>query len=115
MRDNDRLPLNWPGGLQLIILVSIWIAVLVAGVAIKVIPILRRGRVVLLDRPAPCSMADAQKAQEQLIAAGIDAEIVESDDHGLNMWANVQVAGEVKPLERYCIQVPRKQASPAAR
>ena len=29
------------------------------------------------------------------------------------MWANVTAAGEVKPDERYVIQVPRKQAKAA--
>jgi hypothetical protein len=71
-------------------------------------------RTVILPRPAPCSLAEAQHAQDRLVAAGFDAEIVEHDDNGLNMWANTKVGGEVKPDERYVIRVPRSQADAAA-
>lgn len=81
---------------------------------VKVVPLLRRGRVVVLDRPKPCSMAEAQHALDRLVGAGFDAEIVEHDDHGLNMWANVKAATSVQPDERYVIQVPRKQAKAAS-
>jgi hypothetical protein len=47
------------------------------------------------------------------VAAGIDAEIVEHDDNGLNMWANTKAGGEVSPDERYVIRVPRSQAAAA--
>jgi len=60
-------------------------------------------------------MAEAQHALDRLVAAGIDAEIVEHEDNGLNMWANTQVAGEVRPNERYVIRVPRRQADAAER
>ena len=88
---------------------------LVVILLVRVVPVVRRGRVVVLDRPKPCSMAEAQRALDRLIGAGFDAEIVEGDDNGINMWANVQVAGEVRPDERYVIQVPRKQANAANR
>jgi hypothetical protein len=60
-------------------------------------------------------MAEAQHALDRLVAAGIDAEIVEHEDNGLNMWANTTVAGEVTPDERYVIRVPRRQAEAAGR
>ncbi len=82
---------------------------------VRVGPVLRRGRVVVLDRPKPCSFTEAQHALDRLVAAGIDAEIVEDDDNGINMWANTRVGGEVTPDERYVIQVPRKQATAARR
>jgi hypothetical protein len=88
-----------------------WLLVIVL---VRVVPVLRRGRVVVLDRPKPCSMLEAQRALDRLVAAGFDGEIVEDDDNGMNMWANVQVAGQVKPDERYVIQVPRKQAKAAS-
>ena len=88
-----------------------WLAVILL---VKVVPPLRRGRVVVLDRPKPCSMEEAQRALDRLVGAGFDAEIVEDDDNGLNMWANVQAATSVKPDERYVIQVPRKQQKAAS-
>jgi hypothetical protein len=91
------------------------IFVLVVIVLVRVVPVVRRGRVVVLDRPKPCSMDEAQSALDRLVAAGIDAEIVEHDDHGINVWANANVATEVRPDERYVIQVPRKQAKAANR
>jgi len=72
-------------------------------------------RTVILSRPTPCSLDEAQHAQDRLIAAGIDAEVVENDDNGLNMWANTKVGGEVKPDERYVLRVPRAQAEAASR
>lgn len=72
-------------------------------------------RTVVLARPKPCSMADAQHSLDRLVAAGIDAEIVEHEDNGLNMWANTKVGGEVSPDERYVIRVPRRQADAAER
>jgi hypothetical protein len=72
-------------------------------------------RTVTLARPTPCSLAEAQQAQDRLVAAGFDAEVVEHDDNGVNMWANTKVAGEVHPDERYVIRVPRHQAEAAAR
>ena len=86
---------------------------LVVILLIRVVPVVRRGRVVVLDRPKPCSMAEAQHALDRLVSAGFDAEIIEDADHGINMWANVPVAGQVRPDERYVIQVPRKQAKTA--
>ncbi len=71
-------------------------------------------RTVILSRPAPCSLAEAQHAQDRLIAAGFDPEIVEHEDNGLNMWANTRAGGEVKPDERYVIRVPRAQADAAS-
>jgi hypothetical protein len=87
---------------------------LVVILLVRVVPVLRRGRVVVLDRPKPCSMREAQHALDRLVGAGFDAEIVEDDDNGINMWANVPVAGQVRPDERYVIQVPRKQAKAAS-
>ena len=81
---------------------------------VRVVPVLRHGRHVVLDRPKPCSMRDAQHALDRLVEAGFDAEIVEHPDNGLNMWANTTVGGEVDPDERYVIQVPRKQAKAAS-
>ena len=72
-------------------------------------------RTVVLARPKPCSMAEAQHALDRLVAAGIDAEIVEHADNGMNMWANTKVGGEVTPDERYVIRVPRRQAAVAGR
>jgi hypothetical protein len=101
-------------GLGPVILAAVifWVMVILL---VKVVPVLRRGRVVVLDRPKPCSMDEAQRALDRLVAAGFDAEIVEDDDNGLNMWANVEAATSVKPDERYVIQVPRKQAKAARR
>ena len=97
----------WPR--LLVGLVFVGIAIFV----VRVVPVLRHGRKVVLDRPKPCSMREAQHALDRLIAAGFDAEIVEDGDNGMNMWANATVAGEVKPDERYVIQVPRAQAKAA--
>lgn len=71
-------------------------------------------RTVVLAHPRPCSLAAAQHVQDRLIAAGIDAEIVEDEDNGLNMWANTKVGGEVTPTERFVIRVPSRQAEDAA-
>jgi len=89
------------------------IILLMVVFVMRVVPVIRHGRKVVLARPKPCSMNEAQRALDRLIAAGFDAEIVEDADNGLNMWANTMVAGEVKPDERYVIQVPRKQAKAA--
>lgn len=70
-------------------------------------------RTTVLARPKPCSSAEAQHSLDRLVAAGIDAEIVEHADNGLNMWANTKVGGEVTPDERYVIRVPRRQAAAA--
>ena len=70
-------------------------------------------RTTVLARPKPCSFAEAQHSLDRLVAAGIDAEIVEHADNGLNMWANTKVGGEVTPDERYVIRVPRRQAAAA--
>jgi hypothetical protein len=96
------------------VLVAAAIFWLVVILLVRVVPVMRRGRVVVLDRPKPCSMHDAQRALDRLVGAGFDAEIVEDGDNGMNMWANVPVAGEVRPDERYVIQVPRKQAKAAS-
>ena len=72
-------------------------------------------RAVVLARPKPCSLAEAQHAQDRLVAAGIDAEVVEHDDNGLNMWANTKAGGEVTPDERYVVRVPRRQSEAASR
>ena len=61
-------------------------------------------RTTVLARPKPCSFAEAQHSLDRLVAAGIDAEIVEHADNGLNMWANTKVGGEVTPDERYVIR-----------
>jgi len=66
-------------------------------VVLKVVPVIRRGRVVALDHPKPCSMAEAQHSLDRLVAAGFDAEIVEDDDNAINTWANVGGAAEVRP------------------
>ena len=89
-----------------------WVVVILL---VRVVPVVRRGRVVVLDRPKPCSLEEAQRALDRLVGAGFDAEIVEDDDNGINMWANVPVAGQVTPDGRYVIQVPRKQAKAASR
>ena len=96
----------------LLIGVLLWLLVFAL---IKVVPVIRRGRVVALDRPKACSMAEAQHALDRLVAAGFDAEIVEDDDDAINVWANVGGAAEVRPARRYVIQVPRKQAKAASR
>ena len=69
----------------------------------------------VLARPKPCSLAEAQQAQDRLVAAGFDAEVVEHADNGVNMWANTSAAGEVHPDGRYVVRVPRRQADAAAR
>lgn len=100
-------------GLGPLILAAIifWVVVILL---VKVVPLVQRGRVVVLDRPKPCSMEEAQRALDRLVGAGFDAQIVEDDDNGLNMWANVTAATSVNPEERYVIQVPRKQAKAAS-
>jgi hypothetical protein len=99
------------GGVLLAML-GVWLAIIVA---MRVVPVMRHGRTVVLERPKPCSMREAEHALERLLSAGIDAEIVEHDDNGLNMWANTKAGGEVRPDERYVIRVPRRQAAAAAR
>jgi len=88
-------------------LLALLLLCLIVFVPLRVVPALRHGRMVVLDRPKPCSMGDAQHALDRLIRAGFDAEIVEDANNGMNMWANTMVAGEVKPDERYVIQVPK--------
>jgi hypothetical protein len=99
------------GGVLLVML-GFWLVVIVA---IRVVPVMRHGRTVVLERPKPCSMHEAEHALDRLLAAGFDAEIVEHDDNGLNMWANTKAGGEVRPDERYVIRVPRRQAAAASR
>ena len=70
-------------------------------------------RTTVLARPKPCSFAEAQHSLDRLVAAGLDAEIVEHADNGLNMWANTKVGGEVALDERYVVRVPRRQAAAA--
>jgi hypothetical protein len=65
---------------------------------------------VVLSRPSPCSLSEAQRIQDRLLAAGIEAEVVEHDDNGINMWANTTVGGEVTPAERYVIRVRKDQS-----
>ena len=96
----------------LVVGLGLW---LVVFVLVRVVPRMRRGRFVVLDHPKPCSMEEAQHALDRLVAAGFAGEIVEDDDSGINMWANVRAAGEVKPSGRYVIKVPRKQADGASR
>ena len=91
---------------------GLWLLVFVL---MRVVPTMRRGRFVVLNRPKPCSMEEAQHALDRLVATGIAGEIVEDDDSGINMWANISTAGEVKPSGRYVIKVPRKQADAASR
>ncbi len=86
---------------------------LIVIVVVRVVQVARHGRKVVLSRPKPCSMHEAEHALDRLIRAGFDAEIVEDSDNGLNMWANTTVAGQVGPDERYVVQVPRKQAKAA--
>ena len=99
------------GGVLLAML-GTWLVIILA---IRVLPVIRHGRTVVLDRPKPCSMREAEHALDRLLAAGIDAEIVEHDDNGLNMWANTKAGGEVTPDERYVIRVPCRQAEVASR
>ncbi len=98
---------------QLQVFVAFAIFWLVVILLVRVGPVVRRGRVATLDRPKPCSYTEAQHALDRLVSAGFDAEIIEDDDNGINMWANTKGAGEVTPTERYVIQVPRKQAKAA--
>lgn len=99
------------GSLVLVIAVF-WASVIFV---VRVVPVLRHGRQVVLSRPKPCSMQDAQRELDRLIGAGFDAEIVEHSDNGMNVWANTTIAGEVAPDERFVIRVPRKQAEAANR
>ena len=99
------------GGVLLVML-GVWLVIILT---IRVVPVVRHGRTVVLERPKPCSMREAEHALDRLLAAGFDAEIVEHDDNGLNMWANTKAGGEVRPDERYVIRVPRRQADAASR
>jgi hypothetical protein len=96
---------------MLLAMLTFWAVVIFA---IRVMPVLRHGRKVTLPRPKPCSMTEAQRAADRLIEAGFDAEIVETDDNGLNMWANTKAGGQVTPDERYVVRVPRRQAAEAS-
>ena len=98
-------------GVMLLVMLGFWAAVIFA---IRVVPVLRHGRKVTLPRPKPGPMSEAQRAADRLIAAGFDAEIVEADDNGLNMWGNTKAGGEVAPDERYVVRVPRRQAAEAS-
>jgi hypothetical protein len=98
-------------GAALLVMLGFWLLV---ALAVRLPRLIRNGRTVVLPRPRPCSMAEAQKSLDRLLAAGIDAEIVEHDDNGTNMWANTNAGGEVRPDERYVIRVPRRQAAEAA-
>ncbi len=98
-------------GTMLLAMLGVWLVIILA---IRLPPLLRSGRTVVLERPKPCSYDEAQRSLDRLIAAGIDAEIVEHDDNGMNMWANTKAGGEVRPDERYVIRVPRRQAEAAA-
>jgi len=98
-------------GVMLLAMLAFWAIVIVA---IRVVPVLRHGRRVTLSRPKPCSMLEAQRAADRLIEAGFDAEIVETDENGLNMWANTKAGGQVSPDERYVVRVPRRQAAEAS-
>lgn len=98
-------------GAILLAMLGFWVVVIVA---IRVVPVLRHGRKVTLPRPRPCSLIEAQRAADRLIEAGFEAEIAETDDNGLNMWANTKVGGEVHPDERYVVRVPRRQAAEAS-
>jgi hypothetical protein len=94
----------------LVVGLALWLLVFVL---MRVVPIMRRGRFVVLERPKPCSMEEAQHALDRLVAAGFAGEIVEDDDSGINAWANVGAGAEVKPSGRYVIKVPRNQADAA--
>ena len=96
----------------LVVGLGLWLLVVVL---VRLVPTMRGGRFVVLERPRPCSMEEAQHALDRLVAAGFAGEIVEDEDSGINMWANVNAAGEVKPSGRYVIKVPRKQADAASR
>jgi hypothetical protein len=96
----------------LVVGLALWLLVFVL---MRVVPTMRRGRFVVLDRPKPCSMEEAQHTLDRLVAAGFAGEIVEDDDSGINAWANVSAPAEVKPSGRYVIKVPRKDADAASR
>jgi len=98
--------------LALLIVTIVWLIVVAV---IRVGPALRHRRKVVLDRPKPCSMRDAQHALDRLVGAGFDAELVEYSNNGMNMWANARVAGDVKLDRRYVIRVPHTQARAANR
>jgi hypothetical protein len=98
-------------GTVLLVMLGFWLLVFVA---IRFVPVLRHGRTVTLSHPRPCSMHEAQRFADRLIADGFDAEVVEHDDNGMNMWANTKAGGEVRPDERYVVRVPRKQATAVA-
>lgn len=96
-----------------------WITLVMVGIAaaigvlVRVVPVLRRGRVVVLDHPRPCSMKEAQRALDRLISAGIDAEIIEDEGTDINRFTNPAERRGVGPSALYVIQVPRKQAAAA--
>jgi hypothetical protein len=98
-------------GAVLLVMLCFWAIVIFA---IRVVPVIRHGRKVTLSRPKPCSMLEAQRAADRLIEAGFDAEIAETDDNGLNMWANTPTGAQVRPFERYVVRVPRRQAAEAS-
>jgi hypothetical protein len=43
---------------------------LVMILLIRVVPVVRRGRVVVLNRPKPCSMEEAQRSLDRLVGRG---------------------------------------------
>ena len=92
-------------------MLGFWVLVFLA---VRVLPVIRHGRTVTLSHPRPCSMQEAQRFADRLIADGFDAEVVEHDDNGMNMWANTKAGGEVRPDERYVVRVPREQAAAVA-
>jgi hypothetical protein len=99
-------------GWMLLAMLAVWAVIIFA---IRVVPVMRHGRTVTLARPTPCSMTEAQRAADRLIQAGFDAEVVEADENGMNMWANTTAGGQETPDERYVVRVPRRQAADAAR
>ncbi len=96
------------------VLAAVWLFFLVVAALVRLVPRLKRGRVVVLDRPAPGPRARAEEAVDRLVAAGIPAEIVEHADHGLNVFANTRVGGSPRLAERYVVQVPRARAEAAS-
>lgn len=98
-------------GSVFLVMACFWAIVILA---MRVLPVIRHGRKVTLPCPQPCSMIEAQRAADRLIEAGFEAEIAETDENGLNMWANTTAGGQVKPDERYVVRVPRRQAADAS-
>lgn len=98
-------------GSVFLVMACFWAIVILA---MRVLPVIRHGRQVTLPRPKPCSMVEAQRAADRLIEAGFEAQIAETDENGLNMWANTTAGGQVKPDERYVVRVPRRQAADAS-